>query len=89
DNFVNPLEGHKIFYNQFNNSQLPVSIQLSIFLNGIKHYGNAATMEDLADLAGVSIGTVYNCIKQVVITILKHHNDIIHFYSLDQEDLKE
>ncbi|KAG1743528.1 hypothetical protein EDD22DRAFT_958763 [Suillus occidentalis] len=63
DNLVKHVEGHENFYNRSNNPQLPVPIQLAIFLNGIGHYGNAATTEDLADWAGVSVGTVYNCIK--------------------------
>ncbi|KAG2067112.1 hypothetical protein BDR04DRAFT_1129750 [Suillus decipiens] len=42
---------------------LPVIVQLTIFLNGVGCYGNTATMEDLAEWVGVSIGTVYNCFK--------------------------
>ncbi|KAG2337360.1 hypothetical protein BDR05DRAFT_859444, partial [Suillus weaverae] len=62
-----------------NNSQLPITIQLTVFLNGIGHYGNAATTEDIADWAGVSVETVYNCYKHMMIMILQLHDQAIHF----------
>jgi hypothetical protein len=45
--------------------------------------------QDLAEWAGVSIGMVYNCFKQVMIPILRHHDDKIHFHPLDHEDQEE
>jgi hypothetical protein len=60
---VECIQPHGIFYNNSNNPQLPVPIQLVIFLNGIGHYGNTAMTQDLAEWAGVSVGTVYNCFK--------------------------
>ncbi|KAG1908666.1 uncharacterized protein F5891DRAFT_1180201 [Suillus fuscotomentosus] len=63
DKLIEHIQPHAIFYNNSNNPQLPIPIQLAIFLNGIGHYGNAATMQDLAEWAGVSIRTVYNCFK--------------------------
>ncbi|KAG2068200.1 hypothetical protein BDR04DRAFT_1129317 [Suillus decipiens] len=89
DKLIEHIQPHAIFYNDSNNSQFPAPIQLVIFLNGMGHYGNAATMTDLAKWAGVSIGTVYNCFKQVMIAILKHHDDAIHFDPLDREDQEE
>ncbi|KIK11405.1 hypothetical protein PISMIDRAFT_122763 [Pisolithus microcarpus 441] len=58
---VKKLEGHPVFSNNSNNPQLPVPVQLTIFLNGVGHYGNGAAMEDVAEWAGISVGTVYNC----------------------------
>ncbi|KAG2053201.1 hypothetical protein BDR06DRAFT_886398 [Suillus hirtellus] len=89
DHLVACLEPHPILYNNSHNPQLPIAIQLTIFLNGVGHYGNAATMEDLAEWAGVSIRTVYNCFKRVMIAILRHHNDKIHFDLLDHKDQEE
>jgi len=89
DALVNRIKEHPIFYNNSNNPQLPIPIQLAIFLNAIGHYGNAATREDLADWAGVSIGTIYNCWKRVMIAILQHHDDAIHYDPLDREDQNE
>ncbi|KAG2073281.1 hypothetical protein BDR04DRAFT_1011038, partial [Suillus decipiens] len=46
---TNLIKGHPILHNNLNNPQLPVTVQLTVFLNGISHYGNAATTEDISD----------------------------------------
>ncbi|KIJ04531.1 hypothetical protein PAXINDRAFT_32601, partial [Paxillus involutus ATCC 200175] len=76
---VDKITAHPIFHNASNNPQLPVPIQLAIFLNAAGHYGNAATSQDITEWAGVSIGTVHNCYKRVMVAILAHHDDVIHF----------
>lgn len=86
---VRRIQDHPIFSNNSNNPQLPVSVQLAIFLNGVGHYGNGATTEDVAEWAGVSVGTVYNCYRHVMIALLQLHNDIIHFDLMDLEDQEE
>ncbi|KAG2065255.1 hypothetical protein BDR04DRAFT_1033229 [Suillus decipiens] len=86
---VNKIINHPIFHNNSQNPQLPVPVQLAIFLNSAGHYGNAATTEDIADWAGVSIGTVYNCHRRVMVAILQHHDDVIHFDPLDYNDQNE
>ncbi|KAH7911779.1 hypothetical protein BJ138DRAFT_1005858 [Hygrophoropsis aurantiaca] len=86
DGIINKIDDHPIFQNKSNNPQLPVPIQLAIFLNGVGHYGNAATTTDIAQWAGVSVGTVYNCYKRVMIAILQHHDDQIHW---DPENIDE
>ncbi|KIM64650.1 hypothetical protein SCLCIDRAFT_114801 [Scleroderma citrinum Foug A] len=64
-------------------------IQLAIFLNAAGHYGNASTTEDLAEWAGVSVSTVYNCFCHVMITVLQHHDDTIHFDPMEAKDQEE
>jgi hypothetical protein len=83
---MNRISAHPIFYNNSNNPQLAVPVQLAIFLNGIGHYGNAATPEDVAEWAGVSLGTVYNCYNCVMIAILQHHDALMFFDPLDPVD---
>ena len=89
DALVKCIEDHPIFYNSSNNAQLPVPIQLAIFLNAVGHYGNAATQEDQVEWVGVSVRTVYNCLKRTMVAILQHHDDAIHFDVLDREDQME
>ncbi|KIK17969.1 hypothetical protein PISMIDRAFT_110346, partial [Pisolithus microcarpus 441] len=86
---IRKLENHPIFSNNSNNPQLPVSVQLAIFLNRVGHYGNGATMEDLAEWAGVSIGMVYNCYCWVMIVLLQLHDNVIHFDPMELEDQQE
>ncbi|KIK13199.1 hypothetical protein PISMIDRAFT_119302 [Pisolithus microcarpus 441] len=67
---ITKLENHLVFNNNSNNPQLLVSVQLTVFSNGLSHYGNGATMEDIAEWAGISVGMVYNCYCQVMIALL-------------------
>jgi hypothetical protein len=48
DCIVEKIQSNPIFSNRSNNLQLPVSIQLAIFLNWAGHYGNAISTEDVA-----------------------------------------
>ncbi|KIK77201.1 hypothetical protein PAXRUDRAFT_167526, partial [Paxillus rubicundulus Ve08.2h10] len=89
DAITTKISTHHIFYNNSNNPQLPVHIQLAIFLNAAGHYGNTATSQDMAVWAGVSVGTVHNCYKRVMITILDHHNKFIHFNQENSADIAE
>ncbi|KAG8215248.1 hypothetical protein J3R82DRAFT_8800 [Butyriboletus roseoflavus] len=56
------------------NQQLPIWFQLAIFLNGAGHYGNAATLQDMAKWAGVAIHTIHNCYKHVMLSLLHLHD---------------
>lgn len=86
---VNQISNHPVFHNNSNNPQLPVPVQLAIFLNSAGHYGNAATTEDVAEWAGVSTGTVYNCHRRVMIALLQHHDTVINFDPLYPDDQVE
>ena len=83
---VDCIHHHPGFSSQSNNPQFPVPVQLMIFLNGAGHYGNTATTEDLVEWAGVSVGTIYNCIQQVMTAILPLHDKYIHFNPLEEEE---
>ncbi|KIK76968.1 hypothetical protein PAXRUDRAFT_98884, partial [Paxillus rubicundulus Ve08.2h10] len=52
-------------------------------------YGNAATSQDMAEWAGVSVSTVHNCYKHVMVAILHHHNAVIHFDPTREDDRQE
>ncbi|KIJ05731.1 hypothetical protein PAXINDRAFT_93062, partial [Paxillus involutus ATCC 200175] len=86
---VEKINDHDIFMNNSNNPQMPVWIQLAIFLNGAGHYGNTATSQDMAEWAGVSVGTVHNCYKRVMVAILHHHDAVIHFNPTREDDRQE
>jgi hypothetical protein len=86
DKLVECIENHPIFGSE---RQLPVEVQLAIFLNRAGHYGNAATTEDVADWAGVSVGTVYNCSNRVMIAIAALHDDAISWNPQDPRCIHE
>ena len=79
DDILDCISGNPIFHNRAHIQQLPISIQLVIFLKRISHYGNANSVEDLGEWAGVSMGTVANCTQCVMIALLDCHNDFIYF----------
>jgi hypothetical protein len=78
DSLVTQIEDHPVFHNNSNNSQLPVHIQLGIFLFRAGHYGNASSPEDAAQWSGVSVGAVEKCTDRVIIALLSHHDEAIH-----------
>ena len=82
DSLVSHIEDHPIFHN----SQLPVYIQLYIFLFCARHYGNASSPEDTAQWAGVSVGGVEKCTDCVIVTFLSCHDEAIHLPDATEKD---
>jgi hypothetical protein len=92
---VDKIASHPIFYGATADpnapepavsNQLPIWMQLAIFLNGAGHYGNAATTQDMAEWAGVAVGTVHTCYKRVMIALLHFHDAVIHFDLANRAD---
>ena len=52
------IQDHKVFKNNSNNAQTPVDAQLAVTLYCMGHFGNAASLEDLARAADCSEGDV-------------------------------
>jgi len=77
DRLVELIENHNIFHNNSNAPQLPVSIQLSIFLVRVGHYGNASSPEYVAHWAGVSVGMVINATHRCLIGFLSLHDEAV------------
>jgi hypothetical protein len=89
DDILDQISNHAIFQNQSNNKQLPVAIQLGIFLNRAGHYGNACSPEDIAQWAGVSIGTVNNCTHHVMVAILDQHDEFLYIPDARSKDMRQ
>jgi hypothetical protein len=83
---VDMIENHAIFGSD---RQLPCEIQLAIFLNCAGHYGNAATSQDIADWAGISVGSIYNCTNHVMIAIASLHDSAISWNLYDPDYICE
>ncbi|KAG2059183.1 hypothetical protein BDR06DRAFT_1072085 [Suillus hirtellus] len=79
DDILNLISGHPIFHNNSNNLQLPISIQLAIFLNCVGHYGNSATLQDVSEWAGISVGSVVNCTNRIMVALLDQHDAFMGF----------
>jgi len=57
---VGLIKGHPIFQSGSHNAQIPVEVQLAVTLYRMGRYGNAASVEDVAQVAGCSEGSVKN-----------------------------
>ncbi|KAG2046384.1 hypothetical protein BDR06DRAFT_859947, partial [Suillus hirtellus] len=86
DDILDHISNHPIFQNQSNNPQLPVSIQLAIFLNQAGHYGNSISLEDVTQWAGVSVRSIVNCTNHVMIAVLDAHDQFICWEADNSED---
>jgi hypothetical protein len=86
DALVNLIKDNPIFHNNSNCPQLPVHLQLSIVLFCAGHYGNAASPEDTAQWAGISVGGVQKCTDRILIAILSFHDDAIHLPNSDEKE---
>ncbi|KIK16358.1 hypothetical protein PISMIDRAFT_113573, partial [Pisolithus microcarpus 441] len=88
DDILDQISGHPVFQNQSNNKQLPVLIQLAIFLYRAGHYGNACSPEDVSQWAGVSVGTVVNCTHHVIATLLDQHDEFVYIPGAQSEEMR-
>jgi hypothetical protein len=86
DRLLEMIETHPIFLNDANNSQGPVSKQLAIAMFRFGHNGNAASVEAVAQWAGVSAGTIVNCTRRVIISFLALHDSAIRWPSEDEKE---
>ncbi|KAF8239942.1 hypothetical protein L208DRAFT_1093514, partial [Tricholoma matsutake] len=78
DSLICCIIDHPIFYNNSNNSQLAVQIQLCIFLFHAGHYGNTSSPDDTAQWVRISVGGVEKCTEHVMVALLSCHDEAIH-----------
>ncbi|KIK96222.1 hypothetical protein PAXRUDRAFT_138979, partial [Paxillus rubicundulus Ve08.2h10] len=88
DYILDHISDHPIFSSGGSqNCQLPIAIQLAIFLNHAGHYGNAISPEYVAQWTGISVGSVINCTNRVMVAISDQHDTFIQFPGLNSEDV--
>jgi hypothetical protein len=69
---------------------MPLNEQLAITLFRFGHHGNAASVESIAQWAGISAGTVINAMRRVMTAFLALHDAVIWWPSArEKEDAKE
>lgn len=83
------IVNHHIFQNNSGNPQLPVQIQLAIYLFRAGHYGNGASPEETAEWAGVAVGTVVNCTNRVMVALLSLHDTAIRYPTPEEKEKKK
>jgi hypothetical protein len=77
DCLVELIEDHHVFHNNSNVPQHPITTQLAIFLVRVGHYGNVSTPEDVAQWAGVCVGSVINATYRCLVAFLALHDEAV------------
>lgn len=86
DELVSRIAGHPIFSNNSHHPQTPPYIQLAIVLFRFGHDGNAASVESIAQWAGVSAGLVVKCTQRVIVAFLSLHDSVIRWPTEAEKD---
>ncbi|CAK5267593.1 unnamed protein product, partial [Mycena citricolor] len=92
DGIVRQIENNPVFggEEETGKRQLPVDRQLAIALFRFGHYGNSASVESIAQWAGVSAGMVVNATRRVIIALLDLHDTVIRWPNAEmKEDAKD
>lgn len=71
DKIVARIQDDPIFTNNSHHSQISVEEQLAVTLYRFGHDGNAASLQGVADWAGIGKGTVHLCTRRVMTAILR------------------
>lgn len=71
DKLVAALETDPIFFNNSNHPQLPVEQQVAVALYRFGHDGNAASIQAVANWAGLGKGTVHLVTRRVMTAVLR------------------
>ena len=86
DSLVEMIATHPIFLNNSYVSQAPVKKQLAIAMFRFGHNGNAASVEAVAQWAGLSAGTVVNYTRRAMIAFLALHDSAICWPSAEEKE---
>ncbi|KAJ7101260.1 hypothetical protein B0H15DRAFT_769697 [Mycena belliarum] len=71
DKLVAALEDDPVFFNNSNHPQLPVEQQIAVALYRFGHDGNAASMQAVANWAGLGKGTIHLITRRIMTAVLR------------------
>lgn len=90
DELVTRIGTHEVFVSSGSRPQLPVDEQLAIALKRFGNFGSNASVEAVAQWAGVSAGMVVKATRRVMEAVLALHDQYIHWPSAEEkEDAKQ
>jgi hypothetical protein len=78
---VKKIKSHLVFISDGPQDQMPIDEQLAIALYQFGHFGNAASVEQIGQWAGVSAGMVVNATQRIITAFLALHDDVIRWPS--------
>ena len=83
------IENHPVFLNHSNHAQTAVEQQLAVTLYWMGHCGNAASVEDVACLAGCGEGSVINYTDQCFTAIESLHDLFVHHLTPAEKEIEK
>jgi hypothetical protein len=90
DALITRIKDDPIFVSDGPQDQMPLNEQLAIMLFHFGHHRNAASVESIAQWAGISARTVINATQRVMTAFLALHDAVIRWPSArEKEDAKE
>ncbi|KAF8142833.1 hypothetical protein K438DRAFT_1994543 [Mycena galopus ATCC 62051] len=88
-NVILLIKDHPVFHNNSNVPQTPVDVQLPVVLYRLGRYGNAASVEDVARVAGIGVGTVELFTDRCFAAIESLHNQFIRQLTPGEKELEK
>ena len=88
DKIVAKISDDPVFFNESNMPQQPIEDQLAIALFRFGHYGNSASLQNVANWAGVGKGTVTIATRRVMTAVLRPHfiQESIRFPTAEEKE---
>jgi hypothetical protein len=83
------IQDHEAFRNNSNYSQTPVEIQLAATLYRIGHYGNGASVKDLARIVGCSDGSIENFTERCFDAIESLHDIFVRRLTPEEKEVEK
>ena len=86
---INLISDHPVFRNNSHHQQTPVSIQLAITLYRLGHYGNSASVHDVAQNFGLSEGTIENFTQRCFTALESLHDGVVRQLSPEEKEVEK
>src|SRR6201996_8706839 len=86
NSIVDMIEHDPVFQNNSQNEQTPVDVQLAVTLYRMGRYGNGASLEDVAQFAGIGKGTVVDFTRRCFTAIEHLHPLFVRALTPDEKE---
>lgn len=83
------IKDHPVFHNNSNAPQTPIDIQLAVALYRLGRYGNSASLDDVARVAGIGVGTVELFTGRCFEAIDSLHNMFIRRLTPEEKEVEK
>lgn len=86
---INLISDHPVFQNNSHCQQTPVSTQLAITLYRLGHYGNSASVRDVAQNFGFSEGAIENFTQRCFTALESLHDVVVRQLTPEEKEVEK